>query len=81
MLKKNLNTDPATHPALLEERQRMYAERRAKILAMKPTFLKLHRAEFGDIRPMHRPNYVPPKFSPARPEGLDHLQHKSLGPV
>lgn len=81
MLKKNLTTDAHTHPALVAERKKIMDERRAKLLALKPTFLQPPRAEFGDIRPMHRPNWVPPKLTPARAEALDHLAHKSRGPI
>lgn len=81
MLKKNLKTDAHTHPALVAERQKIMDERRAKLLALKPTFQNLHKVEFGDIRPMHRPYWVPPKFTPARAEALDHLAHKSRGPI
>ena len=80
-MKTNITTDAHTHPALVAERKKMMDDRRAKLLALKPTFLTPPCAEFGDIRPMHRPNWVPPKVAPARAGALDHLQHKSLGPV
>ena len=52
---KNHSPDPATHPAVHAERQRMLEERRQKVLASKPTFKMPERIDFTGIDPMHRP--------------------------
>ena len=76
------NSDPATHPAIHRERQRMLEERRRKILESKPTFKAPERVEFTGINPMHRPVLDPKRDLPQpahRPGAFDHKAIPSRG--